>query len=97
MISSVLTDLTFHWTNIHGQQQSMDTPALTSVVGDDVTHRLSVMMESLDVRQMMTARKVLSVLEKDPTGNVLTSTNAQTRGLKMIQKNFVAPILSVRI
>ena len=97
VISSVLTDHTSHWTNTRGQRQFMATPTPTSVVGDDVILRLRVMTESLDVRQTMTARKALSVLGKVPTENVMTSTNARTRGSKKIQKSFVARIQSVRI
>ena len=75
----------------------MDIPAQTSVVEDDVIHRLNVMMVSLDVKLMMTAKMVWSVWEKDLTENVLISTSVQILGLKMNQKSFVVLMLSVRI
>ena len=56
----------------------MGIQTLTNVVEDDVIHRPNVMMESMDVRQTMTARMVLSVLEKGLTENAMILTNAQT-------------------
>ena len=75
----------------------MDTLVLTSVVEGDVIHRLNVMMACLDVKLMMTAKMVWSVWEKDPTENVLISTNAQILGSKMNQKSFVDQMQSVKI
>ena len=75
----------------------MDIPALTSVVEDDVIHRLNVMMVCLDVKLMMTAKMVWSVWEKDLTENVLISTNVQILGLKMNQKSFVDQMQSVKM
>ena len=97
MILLALIDHTFHWMSTQGLHQFMDIPALTSVVEDDVIHRLNVMMVCLDVKLMMTAKMVWSVWEKDPTENVLISTNAQILGSKMNQKSFVDQMQSVKM
>ena len=97
MILLALIDHTFHWMSIRELHQFMDSPVLTSVVEDDVIHRLNVMMVCLDVKLMMTAKMVWSVWEKDLTENVLISTSVQILGLKMNQKSFVDQMQSVKM
>ena len=58
VILHALIGHTFHWMSIQELHQFMDIPALTSVVEDNVIHRLNVMMAYLDVKLMMTAKMV---------------------------------------